>query len=96
MLWLLSFQKQGASLVNEFRPISLLNAVIKTITKVLANRFLPHIHFHIEQVQSTFTNNRYILDSVACAHEIIRATDNSDFDAVFFELDFEKAFDFVS
>jgi len=83
-------------LINEFWPISLLNAIIKIITKVLANRLRPHIHLLVDQVQSAFTKNRYILDSVACAHEIIAATHNYDIEAVFLKLDFEKAFDSVS
>ena len=44
MLWLPSSQKkEGASMVNEFCPISLLNVVIKIITKVLVNKL--HLTF---------------------------------------------------
>jgi len=97
ILWLLSFQKkEGAFLVNNFRPISLLVAVFNIITKVLANRFRPYIHLLVDQVQLAFTKNRFILDSVTCANEILAATHNSDIDAVFLKLDFEKAFDFIS
>ena len=102
-LWCLNYalialipKKEGACLINEFWPISLLNAIIKIITKVLVNRLRPHIHLLVDQVQSAFTKNRYILDSVACAHEIIAATHNYDIEAVFLKLDFEKAFDSVS
>ena len=40
--------------------------------------------------------NRYILDSMACAHEIIVTMHDSDLEAVFLKLDFKKAFDSVS
>jgi len=94
MLWLLSFwKKEGASIVNEFWP---LNAVFKIITNVLANRLCSHINLLVDQVQSAFTKNIYILDIVTCAHEILAASHNSNIDAVFLKLDFEKAFDSIS
>jgi len=37
-LIVLILRKEGASMINEFWPISFLNTVIKIITKVLANR----------------------------------------------------------
>jgi len=83
-------------MINEFRSISLLNAIIKIITKVLANRLRPHIHLLVDQIQSTFTKNRYILDSVTCAHEVLAASHYFDIEAVFLKLDFEKAFESVS
>jgi len=55
----LILKTEGASLVNKFRLISLLNVVIKIITKVLANRLRPHIQLLVEQVQSAFTKNIY-------------------------------------
>jgi len=47
-------------------------------------------------VQSAYAKNRYILDSVACAQEILAALHNSNIEAIFLKLDFEKAFDSVS
>jgi len=89
-------KKEGASLVNDFRPISLLNVIIKIITKVLANRLRLHIDLLVDQVQSAFTKNRYILDSVTCAHEVLAATHNFNIEAVCLKLHFEMAFVFVS
>ena len=59
-------------MANELWPISLLNAVIKIITKVLTNKPRPHIHLLVDQVQSAFTKNRYILDIVACNMRFLR------------------------
>ena len=83
-------------MVNEFRPISLINVIFKIISKVLANRLRPHIHCLVDQVQSAFNKNRYILHSVACAQKIIAASHNSNMKAIFLKLDFEKSFDSVS
>ena len=83
-------------MVDEFRHVSLLNGTFKIISKVLTNRLRPHIHLLVDQAQSAFTKNRYILDSVACAQEIFAASNNSNLEAIFLKLDFEKAFDFVS
>ena len=89
-------KKDGASMVNEFRPISLRNAIFKIISKVLANWLCHHIHLLVDQVQSAFTRNRCILDSVACAQEILAASHNSNIMVIFLNLDFEKAFDSIS
>jgi len=53
-------KKERASIVNKFRPISLLNAIFKIISKVLANRLCLYNHLLVDQVQSIFTKNRYI------------------------------------
>ena len=83
-------------MVNEFRPISLLNDVFKIITKVLANQLRPHIHLLVDQVQSAFTKSRYILDIVAYTNKILVASHNSTLEAVYLKLDFGKAFDSIS
>ena len=77
-------------MVNEFRPISLLNAIFKIISKILANQLCPQIYLLVDQVQSAFTKNKYILNSVACAQEIIMATHNSNMEVIFLKLDFER------
>ena len=58
--------------------------------------FTKNRYIFVDQVQSIFTKNRYILDNMACAHEIIAAAHNSDIEAAFLKLDFEKVFDSVS
>ena len=62
---------------------------------MLANRLHPHFHLFVDQVQSAFTKNLYIIDSVACANEILVASHDFNIEAVFLKLDFEKAFDSV-
>ena len=83
-------------MVNKFWPISLLNAAFKIISKVLANRIRPHIHLLVDQIQSAFTKNGYIVDSVACAQKILAASHNFNLEAISFKLDFEKVFVSIS
>jgi hypothetical protein len=56
--------------MRKFRPISLLNCVFKIFTKVITNRFSMIIDRLIFQQQSAFIKWRFILESVAYAHEI--------------------------
>jgi hypothetical protein len=46
--------------------------------------------------QTTFIKRRYILESVACAHEIIHDVAHSDQSSFIFKLDYEKAYDRVN
>lgn len=71
---------------------SVFNCSFKIITKVLANRSKSKMELHIDKSQSTFIKDRYILDSVACAQEIIATVHAHPCDAIFLKLDFEKAF----
>ena len=54
--------------MNDFRPISLLNAMYKVLTKVFANRLNPE---QVEKVQATNIKVRFILAEVAILQEII-------------------------
>ena len=47
-------------------------------------------------MQSAFTKDRHILNSVASTQEIIAASHLTQVDVVFVKLDFEKTFDSIS
>jgi hypothetical protein len=68
---------------NDFRPISLLNSILKVITKLLANRLQKVILKLVHKNQYGFLKNRSIQDSLGWSKEEI----------LILKLDSEKAFD---
>nr|GFA89131.1 cysteine-rich receptor-like protein kinase [Tanacetum cinerariifolium] len=62
---------QGAKLVKDFRPISLIGSLYKIITKLLANRLVTVIGNLVNDVQSAFIADRQILDEPFILNELI-------------------------
>ncbi|GKA01825.1 RNA-directed DNA polymerase, eukaryota, partial [Tanacetum coccineum] len=86
---------QEAKLVNDFRPISLIDSLYKIITKVLARRMSHVIPTLVSDVQSAFVSNRQILDGPFILNELLSWCKDKKSKALIFKIDFEKAFDYV-
>ncbi len=89
-------KKECAKAANDFRPISLINGVQKTVSKVLANRLEASLTDIISPTQVAFIKGRSILDSFTTASEIVNWCTKAGIDIVGFKADFEKAYDRVS
>nr|GEV54168.1 RNA-directed DNA polymerase, eukaryota, reverse transcriptase zinc-binding domain protein [Tanacetum cinerariifolium] len=84
-----------AKFVNDFRPISLIGCVYKVVTKVLANRLVSVIRDLVSDTQSAFVAGRQILDGPFILDEILKWCKRMGKQAMFFNVDFTKAYDLV-
>ncbi|CAL0299064.1 unnamed protein product [Lupinus luteus] len=83
--------------LGDFRPISLVSCFQKIISKLLVDRLKKIIPSVISKCQTAFIKDRYIMDGVVIANEIIDQARKKNYgDCFIFKVDFEKAFDFVN
>ena len=82
-------------MLENYRPISLINVDIKIICKALANRLLTILPTIIHKSQ-TATYNRRIDQTVHLIRDLIDLANKEDHTAAFIFLDQEKAFDRVN
>ena len=82
-------------MIDHFRPISLVGALYKIITKVLSCRIKDVMHLVIDDVQSACLEDRGMLDSVMMANEVIEEVRRNRKSGVCLKVDFEKAYDSV-
>lgn len=80
-------------LPSQFRPISLMNSIIKLLTKVLARRLRGVMDSLVGQSQSAFIQGRQISDSILIANEVIHSLQSKKSVGMVLKIDFEKAFD---
>ncbi|GJU78107.1 RNA-directed DNA polymerase, eukaryota [Tanacetum coccineum] len=84
-----------AKFVNDYRPISLIGSVYKVITKIMATRLAIVIESIISDTQSAFVAKRQILDGPFILHEVLHWCKRKNKKAMFFKVDFAKAYDSV-
>jgi hypothetical protein len=89
-------KKEDSCTPDAYHPISLLNCMVKLITKVLAARLQNHLPKLIDEDQTGFVKSRCIADNFIYALDLVQCCKIRKKKALVLKLDFRKAFDTVS
>lgn len=82
--------------VEDFSPISIMNAVPKLIAKILSNRLRGSLPDLISPAQTAFIGGRQISENFNTTRELLHHISSSGKLACFIKLDCAKAFDSVN
>lgn len=82
-----------ATSLYDYRPINLINSVIKIITKILANRLALHMNSLVSNAPNAYIKKRCIHDNFIYAQRVIQLLHQKNQSALFIKLDILKAFD---
>lgn len=72
-----------------------MNALLKLLTKVMANTLKPLMPTLVSQHQSVFIKGRQITDGILITSELVSLLQREKTSGLIFKIDFEKAFDRV-
>jgi hypothetical protein len=84
-----------AKMIQQYRPIDVLNVSFKIFTKVGTNRLSKVAQTVVCPSQTAFMPGRYIMEGVVILHETIHELHTKKCNGVIIEIDFEKAYDKV-
>jgi hypothetical protein len=86
---------QEANVIQQYRPICLLNVSFKIFTKVATLRINLIADKVISPTQTAFMRGRNILEGVVILHETVHELHRKKLNGVILKIDFEKAYDKV-
>nr|KAJ0209562.1 hypothetical protein LSAT_V11C400208020 [Lactuca sativa] len=90
------WEVQDPITINDYRPISLIGCLYKTISKVLVERLKKVVHLVVSTTHTAFIKNKNILDGPLILNEVISWLKKNKKKAFTFKVDFEEAFDSFS
>ena len=83
-------------LIQNWRPISLLNVDLKILSKALANRIKKYLPFLISSNQTAYVEGRFISEGGRLFSDILQVTDFLNIRGLVVTVDIQKAFDSVN
>ena len=89
-------KKKDASVLNDFRPISLIHSFAKLFAKVLARRLSPHMNDLVRLNQSAFISGRLIHENFKAVQLTASILHRKCIPSALFKVDIAKAFDSVN
>jgi hypothetical protein len=89
-------KKNDASLISDYRPISLVHSFVKLLTEVLAQRLAPKLDSLVCQNQSAFIKGCVIHDNFKAVDLIAKCLHRIKVSCALAKIDITKAFDTVS
>jgi Reverse transcriptase (RNA-dependent DNA polymerase) len=89
-------KKIESSTVSDYRSISVLSAIPKIITKILASRLQPYVPDLIHVNQTSFVKDRQLMQTFISTREILVHLAKHKIPSIFIKVDFQKAFDSIS
>jgi hypothetical protein len=94
--YLLLPKKEDPLQITDYRPISLIHAFAKLVSKILAKRLQPRMDELVSQCQSPFISGRSIQDNFLYMQNLAKHYHQSKTPSLLLKLDIAKAFDTVS
>jgi hypothetical protein len=85
-------KSNGVIIVQQYRPICILNVSFKIFTKVATKRITEVAQNVISPSRTTFLLGRNIMEGVVVLHETLHELHTKKRDGVIFKIDFEKAY----
>lgn len=86
-------KSKDKTILENLRPISLLNVDYKILTKVIAKRIENVLPTLINLDQTGYVKGRYIGENIRLIYDLIHYTDKTNQKGIAIFLDFKKAFD---
>ena len=96
VITLIEKKDKDRRLIQNWRPISLLNVDVKIGSKAIAKRLEKVLPYIIHHDQSAFVNGRTIFDATRTISDVMDFTKARDYKGIMTAIDFEKAFDSIN
>jgi hypothetical protein len=92
-MWFSLEKKEGAQLVGDYRPISIMHSTAKLLAKILATRLAPHLDKLVSHCQSAFIKGQSIQDNFQYVKGAPNHFHQTKTPMLLLKLDIAKAFD---